>query len=170
MHARQCRTMIVFLPLAALTISCLPGTIAPGRQAGAAQVQSTMFDAERTGRYFSSLAPCDERMTHGIGGYWTPPQTLKGLLDERVTHALSDALAQHSSGYRAADYHVQYLGIVREGRRIVLVNGIHGDHSMQDWREHPAILCDAGIAAFQAEYDLAAGAMSAVRFSTRFAP
>lgn len=168
MRTRQCRAMMMVFALAALTISCMPGTIAPGGQAAAAQMESIVFDADRTGQFFRSIAPCDERMAQGIEGYWTPPRRLKEPLDAEVTRALSDSLARHPS-YRAVDYYVQYLGIVREGRRIVLANGTHRDHARDDWRDHPSMVCDAGVAAFQAEYDPATGVMSAVRFSTRFA-
>jgi hypothetical protein len=170
MRGRRNQTMLIVIPLATLTLSCITGKSVPGsNQRGTAQVQSIILGAEQATEYFRTFAHCDPRVTQSVESYWTPSDTLKALLDEQVTRALTNALASRSS-YRVADYYVQYMGIVRNGRRIVWANGIHRDHTDHDWTQYPIVVCDAGIAAFRSEYGLDTGTMSSISFSTRFGP
>lgn len=134
-----------------------------------AQARSVIFDAAATSRFLWTLDRCSEFPIDSIAGTWTATVADTRLLDSILPGALHASLDSRIP-LRAEDYFFQYFGVLRHGRRIVLINGFHdavrraGLNQPANWTQVPVVVCDAGFGAFQATYELNNGRLSELRF------
>ena len=88
--------------------------------------------------------------------------------------ALASALDTTKLYGQEEEYLLQYFGVEIKGRPVVLVNGVHR-HLMRDdtlggWRTVAVSICDVGIGAFQAWFDVEGQKVSEIRFDPGWPP
>ena len=160
-----------------------PADLVSGRQA--------LFDAAETKASLESLMHCSGAAMEGVTDVWSPsPQAvsrivsqLPGLLDT----ALERVFRGDPGRPRSDEYYTQYMGVVRNGERLVYVNGFHESHlaemreiigalakrgdtvsySPDEWVSRAVSVCDAGTRQFYTFYDPRTGAIAPIRFSDR---
>lgn len=133
-----------------------------------------IFEASRTQSSFGRVGRCSGLPFDTVGGAWTPDSRLVQRLDPIVRRALAAANGERGS-IRGSDYHIQYFGIVVEGRRLLYLNGIHQVLTTNMLREPereladaPVVICDAGKGAFQTYFDLRTEQLGSVRFQSGY--
>jgi len=163
-----------------VTMLCLSGHAcaplkkhAPSSGLSVAQARSFIFDAAEASRFLWALNQCSELPIDSIAGTWTATPADTRLLDSKLLSTLQVSLRSRVT-LRAEDYFFQYFGVLRHGKRIILINGFHdavrraGLNQPDNWTQEPVILCDAGMGAFQTTYEPDSGRLSELRFFSTF--
>lgn len=135
------------------------------------------------------LDACGREVPGGIEGFWTPGEALVRRVERDLPRVLDRVLARVARANdfprrdRTDDYLRQYIGIRRNGRALVYINGVH--RMMADdlnrsfdgtglvpaplrWMREPLDACDGGAAFFGVEYDPATGEFGRVEFNQSF--
>lgn len=122
----------------------------------------------------STWRPCRLSVTAGISGFWRPVPAHMQRIESSLADLLQAALLRVDEGSEHPSlYYRQYIGIVRDGRRLVYVNGFHEgyiDMVMRSyeqspnrrpgrtiapdfWKHTPVTVCDGGHWFFGITYD-----------------
>lgn len=114
------------------------------------------------------LRQCSRASPRAGEGTWTPAWSDIAALEAALPAALrADSLGAPLAERGAPEgWRRQYVGLVRDGRRIVYGNleparGA-GDPS---WRTRPTLICDGGSSFFGVEYDVAARRVVGLAFN-----
>jgi hypothetical protein len=117
-----------------------------------------------------------------VDGTWTPEAGLITELLPRLMTILQTGLDEVNARLarfhpltaetraRTSDYLVQCAGIVRTGRRLVVLNGFHGrkrtiEANADQWLTVPVVVMDGGWHFFRAVYDPSTQQIDAFRFN-----
>jgi hypothetical protein len=130
------------------------------------------------------LADCSQGEPKGIE-YWAPTREDLDALERGLQPVLQEAIRRASPGdgapLKAEDYYRQYVGIIRNGKRLIHVSGFHRDYARSvagihsqgasgdtlRWRTVPISACDGGTMFFSVEYDPRKHSFTRVRFNGR---
>lgn len=129
--------LICFVILAALTINGVGRTAPPVASTPAKALGKTTVLPLSEGRHLYDS---------GASTFWTPSTADLKKLEANLPLSI-------------ADYYRQYIGIVRDGKRLIFVNGFstnvaHGFvGGKSDWHHHAVYVLDGGNAFFHATYD-----------------
>lgn len=140
-----------------------------------------------------TLEACMRKIPRGIQGYWTPGEALVRDVERRLPPVLDAVLVRvarandYEHTYTTADYHRQYVGITRGGKRLVYVNGMASsfvkawsrgavnteigaaaDTATPAWARVPLDACDGGSGFFGVVYDPETGEFGRVEFNQSF--
>lgn len=139
-----------------------------------------------------TLEACMRNVPGRVQGYWTPGEALVRDVERRLPPVLDRVLVRvaHANDYEhtatTADYHRQYVGITRGGKRLVYVNGVTRwfvkrrmelaqdprfgpvDTAAVSWRRVPLDACDGGSGFFGVVYDPETGEFGRVEFNQPF--
>lgn len=113
------------------------------------------------------LAQCSRDAPAAGQGTWSPSWGDVATLEA----ALPAALAASPSGRGLQNptppegWRRQYVGYVRDGRRLVYGNFYPSTDHLAGWRTEPVIACDGGPAFFGVEYDVRARRIARVDFN-----
>lgn len=160
---------LIVISLSVVLVACPPAVI--GENYPSSQVpgsRSVRFMANQTAKLIHSLQLCEPSSLANITDAWTPTAREVRVLDHSVRTELRDTLRGRS--FNEADYFVQYFGVVDSGRRKIFVNGFHeivnrtATSDTTAWRRGSVLVCDSGLGAFQADYDVEAKQLSRIRF------
>jgi hypothetical protein len=132
------------------------------------------------------LQQCSRAAPMEISGYWMPSPADIHELDARLPAVLDSALAtvnESPGARRASQYYRQYVGLVRQGRKVIYVNGFHGafakriDHGggpvgrmRPAWRRYPVVICDGGPGLFGVVFDVQDKTFDRLQFNGALAP
>lgn len=157
-----------------------------GRTIAGSPTRSIVFSASQTTDALPILGRCTETLTTGVTDTFTPESAIVQAIDEQITGVVEHALVGLSANRHAAatpdNYYHQLFGLIKEGRRVVLVNGVHrmflqmpdanasggvvhGSLSEDAIQREPIVLCDAGWGRFFTLYDLQTRSFGAIYFS-----
>ncbi len=102
-----------------------------------------------TGLAHSTVLPLSEGphlLGSGASSYWTPQPADLRRLEANMPRPI-------------AGYYRQYIGIVKDGKHLIYVNGFSAavaseyGRSKFDWRHHAVFVMDGGTGFFEATYD-----------------
>jgi hypothetical protein len=153
--------------------ACPPGVI--GGKPASSQIpgsRSVRFFADQTARIIPAIQACEPSPLTNVTGTWTPSERQIQVLDRNVRTQLRDALQGHP--FDIDDYFVQYFGVLNDGRHMIVINGFHdvvnrtATSDTTAWRRGAILVCDSGLGAFQADYDVKAKQLSRIRFFSTF--
>jgi hypothetical protein len=118
---------------------------------------------------FNDVLQCERFPEGGFSERWTPAPRDVAPVQQLVSDQLQVAL-QRGPALKASDYVLQVFGTVRDGHRLLLINGIHialvrgFAQNSDEWRVRPLAVCDAGKGEFLAEYDTVTRALTDLHF------
>ena len=174
---RQTASSLLMLICSAGVLACRSGgevVNAPSASNVRSDTMSVGFTASQTSAVYHDLAQCGEKDLPEIEGTWTPATRETVRLDSAVFFALRAALDTLTARLNPAEYRYQYFGLIRGGHRLILVNGFNktvlrlATHDQSEWQHIPILLCDAGLGAFQTEYDVDMRSLQPIRFFSRY--
>jgi hypothetical protein len=132
------------------------------------------------------LDQCTRERPRNVTGFWSPGADIVRQMEEDLAPVLHRASREGGSGSTGLNaYYRQYVGILRDGRRVIYVNGfhrnyvhrylsyndtVHGKRVEQDtaeWRINPVSVCDGGTAYFGIEYDLTTRRFGPLHFNAK---
>jgi hypothetical protein len=127
----------------------------------------------------AAMAPCSRTAPEPTSGTWRVKakdvRGLDGLLAGEVARQLehfplSSALSDTSLAAQARTYYVQVVGVERDGRRLLYVNGFASDvvRALDDstaWHYQPVVACAGGQEYFGVEYDPRARTLAQFAFN-----
>ena len=96
--------------------------------------------------------PCSRAFPEGLAGYWSPKDADIAEVEQKIDAFVTKELRDRGEEGPPPTYRRQYVGFERAGRQVIYVNG-HGDWS-DSWRTKAVNICDGGVIAFGAVYDL----------------
>ena len=132
------------------------------------------------------LTACDGSRVRA-DSFWTPDARNLRALQPRLSSRLEE-MRDAGSRSELRDYSRQQLGLYRDGRRLVFINGVHdlyirrtaellreqglsarqARRSTERWLRNEAVeVCDGGEAFFRAEYDVATDRVAWFAFNGR---
>lgn len=152
-----------------------PGAVNNGEQPvqQPAGSNSATFTARQTNEFLDRLEVCQGSSLHDVVETWTPGQRVIREAGRQLMSSLRHDLRSEPQ-LHTGDYFIQYFGIVKQGRKLVFINGFHRavvQASAIDsggWRHAPVIVCDSGRGAFQTEYDVETSRLNALRFFSSY--
>ena len=103
------------------------------------------------------LRQCSRATPSAGQGGWRPSARDIVALEDRLPAALADAPQTRAmaNGAPPTGWFRQYVGIVRDGRRVIYGNFYPERGGLNhDWRRTPMIVCDGGPDFFGVEYDV----------------
>jgi hypothetical protein len=129
---------------------------------------SFVFSAEQTRQSIRNLQRCAESSLSEVTRTWTPRATDVKPLESELIRSLALAISDTEMRNRAREYRFQYFGIVRNGRRLIFVNGFHQillrNWPSDRWIKEAVVPCDVRYLRFQAEFNVEAQHLSRLRF------
>lgn len=149
--------------------------------------RQVIFDEAQTKASLETLRNCSGVSINQITGVWQPSPGSIQQLETHLSVVLEAALDSFNSEFGADEYYRQYLGVVQQGRPLILVNGFHqtyladlqaaiaavekhgrrGEHSPDEWMGNVVSICDAGLLQFHVFYDPATTQFTQIKFSDR---
>jgi len=120
------------------------------------------------------LYHCGSAPSEVPSGLWTPSRVQITEVDRRVRASLASSLSTTPHVGNSDDYYIQYLGLVMNGRKVILANGVHevGARSYlpSRWRSTLMVICDLGRGGFRMEYDVKTRQWGEIRFAEAYGP
>lgn len=161
-----------------LAASCVPGQQAVQPSARCVHPEQAskiwIFNAAQTDSTFDRVGRCGSLPFDSIDGSWTPGRAAVERID-RLTRSRVDVARGNRTALNGADYHIQYFGVVVGNRRLVYINGVHGSLATRMLRnperelaDGPVAVCDAGLGAFQSQYDTQTEQLGSIRFESSY--
>ena len=118
---------------------------------------------------------CTRPFPDGLGGLWDPSQADVERAEKKLPAAIDAAFARllraEDRRRRPDRYYRQYAGFLRNGKRVLYVNGMWNETLRNDSRQSRITfgdMCDGGTNFFGAVYDLERDAFDTFFFSGRF--
>lgn len=123
----------------------------------------------RSGHEWTVLSPSEGRrivssagLAHLLSGSWAPTPAEVLPAEAKLTRLLEDESARLPRGNATVapdGYYRQYAGAFRDGRRVLILNGIERDYlgsgrKDRDWRKVAIIVADGGQGYFVSLYDV----------------
>ncbi len=109
------------------------------------------------------LRPCSRGGPEGVASFWAPTEAQLDALEEKLVVFLASHEADESLP-PSDDYHRQYLGFVKGGRRYIYGNFYPGQGRMTSAEvNNPFRICDGGHFYWGVVYDLESGEFSDLR-------
>jgi len=136
----------------------------------------------------SVLRPCTRTAPVGVEGVWTPSRPLVERVEQRLPPVVDTALLRLARRLGVQQpptsslYRRQYVGFLRDGRRMIYINGVY-DETLDPktrpesnplsfatgWETHAVRVCDGGAMSWGVEYDPQAGRFGRLYFNDSFA-
>lgn len=174
------RSVVPLLFAASLTMACAPR--APSSSAQQLEdARVAVLPASEGLHVFGVCSPAPGDGRDAIPTeFWVPDAATVREVDARLSAVLDSVLplVARANGMeeepRAGQYHRQYVGIVREGERLVFVQGVHEDvvraggvvgEGFPRWRTEAVDDCGRGAGLFAIVYDPRAGTFNRLGFS-----
>jgi hypothetical protein len=119
------------------------------------EFEGVIIPREKAGDFMKAFSGLDEKEA------WTPGRNSVLTLEERIGSYLKKAAAKRSPSLwsKLAKYKRQYVGVMRNGRKVIFVNFFCGAFDT-DWKTHPVAVDDGGDCFFNLLYDPGSSAFS----------
>jgi hypothetical protein len=111
--------------------------------------------------------PCSRSFPDGLDGTWSPTSVDVGKAESRLGDALDAAFRRLPIGieaWRPPRYMRQYAGFLRNGRKVLYVNGTFV-RATRPWRTVAARMCDGATKSFGAVFDFDRDAFDSFEFN-----
>jgi hypothetical protein len=111
--------------------------------------------------------PCSRSFPDGLDGTWTPTAADVGKAESRLGDAIDAAFRRLPIGieaWRPPRYMRQYAGFLRNGRKVLYVNGTFV-RATRPWRTVAARMCDGATKSFGAVFDFDRDAFDSFEFN-----
>ncbi len=123
-------------------------------------------------------SPCSRPFPDRLVGWWEPSARDIARAETKLAAAIDEAflrLEPEARVDRPDLYYRQYMGFLRDGKRVLYVNGLGqnvieeavGDGMRQSWASRYINLCDGGVLTFGAVYDLELDVVQSFYFNAR---
>ncbi|HUQ31384.1 MAG TPA: hypothetical protein VM095_04655 [Pyrinomonadaceae bacterium] len=112
------------------------------------EFEGVIITREKAMDFMKAFSGLDEK------GAWTPGRSSVLKLEERIEAYLKKAAAKRSPALwsKLAKYKRQYVGVMRNGRKVIFVN-FFCDAFDADWKNNPVAVDDGGDCFFNLLYD-----------------
>ncbi|MBB3997531.1 hypothetical protein [Aureimonas pseudogalii] len=117
------------------------------------------------------LDQCSRSSPPAGNGIWTPTSADIAALEALLPDAIGETWEGHGLDVSQLQnqYHRQYVGIVRDGKRYLYGNvfPLGSEEGLFDWHRRAMIVCDGGPAHFGVEMDVESGVITSLSFNGR---
>jgi hypothetical protein len=112
------------------------------------EFEGVIIPREKAVDFMKAFSGLDEK------GAWTPGRSSVLKLEERIEAYLKKAAAKRSPALwsKLAKYKRQYVGVMRNGRKVIFIN-FFCDAFNADWKNNPVAVDDGGDCFFNLLYD-----------------
>ncbi len=124
------------------------------------EYEGVIIPREKAGDFMKAFSGMTEKET------WTPDKNEIIKLEARIKSYLKKAAAKRSPNLwsKLATYKRQYVGVVRNGRRMIFINFFCQSFDI-DWKTTPVAVDDGGDCYFTVLYDSASATFSELRIN-----
>jgi hypothetical protein len=124
------------------------------------EFEGVIIPREKAAEFMKAFSPAAEKEP------WTPDRGSVLKLEQKIESYLKRAAAKRSPALwsKLAKYRRQYVGVVREGRKVIFAN-FFCDSFNYDWKVTPVTVLDGGDCFFTLMFDPGSSAFSGLQIN-----